>query len=47
LYRAALAHFGAVPTMIERDDNIPALSELVAELQIAREISRRHTQQAA
>src|SRR6202044_3770295 len=47
LYRAALTHFGAVPTMIERDDNIPALSELVAELQIAREISRHHTQQAA
>src|SRR5271154_2010611 len=36
LYRAALAHFGAVPTMIERDDNIPALCELVAELQTAR-----------
>ncbi len=33
LYRAAVAQFGAVPTMIERDDNIPALSELVAELQ--------------
>jgi uncharacterized protein len=47
LYRAALAHFGAVPTMIERDDNIPALSELVAELQVAREIGRHHTQQAA
>jgi hypothetical protein len=47
LYRAALAHFGAVPTMIERDDNIPELGELVAELQIARELSRSHTQQAA
>jgi hypothetical protein len=33
LYRAAVAQFGAVPTMIERDDNIPALGELVAELQ--------------
>jgi uncharacterized protein (UPF0276 family) len=39
LYRAAVARFGAVPTMIERDDNIPALSELVAELQIARDLS--------
>jgi uncharacterized protein len=47
LYRAALRRFGAVPTMIERDDNIPALSELVAELQIARSICRNHTQRAA
>jgi uncharacterized protein len=47
LYCAAVAQFGAVPTMIERDDNIPALSELVAELEIARELGRRHTQQAA
>jgi uncharacterized protein (UPF0276 family) len=47
LYCAAVAQFGAVPTMIERDDNIPSLGELVAELQIARELGRRHTQQAA
>jgi uncharacterized protein len=47
LYSAAVAHFGAVPTMIERDDNIPALAELVAELQVARDLSRRHTRQAA
>jgi uncharacterized protein (UPF0276 family) len=47
LYGAAVAHFGAVPTMIERDDNIPALSELVAELDIAREVSRTHTLEAA
>ena len=47
LYRSALAHFGAVPTMIERDDNIPELSELVAELQIARELGLAHSQQAA
>jgi uncharacterized protein (UPF0276 family) len=47
LYRAALAHFGAVPTMIERDDNIPELSELVDELDTAREIAGRHAQQAA
>jgi uncharacterized protein (UPF0276 family) len=47
LYCAAVAQFGAVPTMIERDDNIPALSELVAELQIARELGLRHTQAAA
>jgi uncharacterized protein (UPF0276 family) len=47
LYGAAVAHFGAVPTMIERDDNIPALSELVAELDIARELCRAHTLEAA
>lgn len=47
LYSQAVAHFGPVPTMIERDDNIPALSELVAELAVARELAARHTQQAA
>jgi uncharacterized protein (UPF0276 family) len=47
LYRAAVAQFGAVPTMIERDDNIPALGELVAELQIARDLSRDCSQRAA
>jgi uncharacterized protein len=47
LYCAAVAQFGAVPTMIERDDNIPSLGELVAELQIARELGCRHAQQAA
>jgi uncharacterized protein len=47
LYCAAVAQFGAVPTMIERDDNIPALGELVAELQIARDLSRSCSQQAA
>jgi uncharacterized protein len=47
LYCAAVAQFGAVPTMIERDDNIPELSELVAELQTARELAARHTRAAA
>ncbi len=47
LYCAAVAQFGAVPTMIERDDNIPALSELVAELQIARDLCRSCGQRAA
>jgi uncharacterized protein (UPF0276 family) len=36
LYREALEHFGPVPAMIERDDNIPPLAELVAELDLAR-----------
>jgi uncharacterized protein (UPF0276 family) len=47
LYRAALARFGAVPTMIERDDNIPELSELVTELDMARAIAGSHARQAA
>ncbi|HEV7613003.1 MAG TPA: DUF692 domain-containing protein [Steroidobacteraceae bacterium] len=47
LYCAAVAKFGAVPTMIERDDNIPPLDELVAELQIARELAGRSARQAA
>lgn len=47
LYRAAVAHFGAVPTMIERDDNIPALGELVAELDMARDIAGHYAERAA
>jgi uncharacterized protein len=47
LYCTAVERFGAVPAMIERDDNIPELGELVAELQIARDLGRRHTQKAA
>ena len=39
LYRAAVKHFGPVSTMIERDDNIPPLHELVAELDQARGIA--------
>ena len=40
LYADALRRFGAVSTMIERDDNIPPLAELVAELDHAREVAR-------
>ncbi|EAR61135.1 DUF692 domain-containing protein [Neptuniibacter caesariensis] len=39
LYREALGHFGFIPTMIERDDNIPELSELLDELNYARDIA--------
>lgn len=39
LYRKAIERFGPVSTMIERDDNIPALTDLVAELDIARGIA--------
>jgi uncharacterized protein (UPF0276 family) len=41
LYGKAVTRFGEVPTMIERDDNIPDLAELVAELGIAREVARQ------
>jgi len=47
LYREALRLFGEVPTMIERDDNIPELSELVDELDVARELAAQHSRQAA
>lgn len=39
LYEAALRRFGPVSTMIERDDNIPAIGELMAELGQARRIA--------
>lgn len=39
LYRAAVARFGAVPAMVERDDNIPELGELLAELDRARTLA--------
>ena len=47
LYARAVEHFGAIPTMIERDDNIPPLGELVAELDRAREVARSHSLEAA
>jgi uncharacterized protein len=40
LYEYAIARFGQVSTMIERDDKIPALDELVKELDIARKIAK-------
>lgn len=39
LYAEAVAIFGPVATMIERDDNIPPLEALIQELAIARRIS--------
>ena len=39
LYAYAIARFGQVSTMIERDDKMPELNILVEELQIARTIS--------
>jgi uncharacterized protein (UPF0276 family) len=37
LYRHTVARLGPVPTMIERDDHIPPLAELVAELNRVRQ----------
>jgi len=42
LYADTLARLGPVSTMIERDDRIPPLAELVAELGIARRIAAPH-----
>jgi uncharacterized protein (UPF0276 family) len=46
LYAAALRRFGAVPTMIERDDHIPPLPDLLAELDQARWVAATACQQA-
>ncbi len=42
LYAAAVEKFGRVSTMIERDDNIPPLSELLTELDQVRKIAEDH-----
>ena len=47
LYSHALQRFGAISTMIERDDNMPELEELVEELQIARNIAAKQLAVAA
>lgn len=47
LYEKAISRFGAVSTMIERDDKIPPLENLVAELDMARGIAARALEKAA
>jgi len=47
LYEVAVQRFGTVPTMIERDDDIPPLADLLAELDIARDIAARGALRAA
>ncbi|MGO1003961.1 MNIO family bufferin maturase [Lysobacter sp. CA196] len=37
LYESAIRRFGPISTMIERDDHYPSLTELLAELDLARE----------
>jgi uncharacterized protein (UPF0276 family) len=46
LYAAAWRRFGPVASMIERDDAIPPLAELVAELRLARKIAARPAEAA-
>jgi uncharacterized protein (UPF0276 family) len=47
LYGAAVRRFGTVSTMIERDDNIPALEKLCSELDEARRLAERALARAA
>lgn len=47
LYATALERLGPVATMIERDDDIPPLAELLAELDIARGIVTGQSRRAA
>ncbi|MFT4059837.1 MAG: DUF692 domain-containing protein [Legionella sp.] len=39
LYETTIRHLGRISTMIERDDNIPPLAELLAEVDKARQIT--------
>lgn len=43
LYAYACRRFGPVSTMIERDDSIPPLEDLIAELERVRAVAARHT----
>lgn len=47
LFADTIRRFGEVPTMIERDDNIPPFSELVRELHEVRRIAAKITDGAA
>jgi uncharacterized protein (UPF0276 family) len=47
VYAAACRRFGAVATMIERDDHIPPLPELLAELDQARTIAQANVSTAS
>ena len=47
LYAYAVRHLGPIATMIERDDRIPPLADLVAELDCARDIAAAALTEAA
>ena len=46
LYARAIHMFGPIATMIERDDNIPPLADVVAELDRARTVAARALERA-
>jgi hypothetical protein len=46
LYRHALGRAGSMPTLIERDNNVPALDTLLAEAERARKIVRAASREA-
>jgi len=41
LYAYTVGRLGSIPPMIERDDNIPPLAELIAELDCVRALAQR------
>jgi hypothetical protein len=47
LLDAAYARCGVLPTLLERDFNIPPLAVLQQELAVIRDIQRRHAPQGA
>jgi uncharacterized protein len=47
LYASALERVGPVATMIERDDDIPPLPELLAEIEVARALAQGNLRSAA
>jgi hypothetical protein len=47
IYASVLERVGPVATMIERDDDIPSLSDLLAELEVARDIAQGNLRRAA
>ncbi|HEX7029877.1 MAG TPA: DUF692 domain-containing protein [Gammaproteobacteria bacterium] len=47
LLDAAYAHCGVVPTLLERDFNIPPLPELLAEIETIRRFQAKHAEQEA
>ena len=43
LLDAAYAHFGVFPTLLERDENIPPLATVMAEIETIRQLQHKHT----
>ena len=42
LLEAAYARFGVFPTLLERDENIPPLADVLAEVRLIRELQQKH-----